>query len=94
MSVSKVVDKIWRVSFIDYDLGYFDEDRAEPAENPFVTKVLPIVFGKKCNPCVEYAPRRKMVGLEDETSNQLFDTLAQWNDYLENHVPYFQGPEL
>ena len=24
---------------------------------------------------------------------QLFDTLAEWNDYLENHVPYFSKPE-
>ena len=24
---------------------------------------------------------------------QLFDTLAEWNDYLENHVPYFQKPQ-
>ena len=21
--------------------------------------------------------------------DQLFDTLAEWNEYLENHVPYF-----
>jgi hypothetical protein len=37
-------DKIWLVSFMDYDLGFFDEDeaRVEPGENPFTTKVLPM----------------------------------------------------
>ena len=24
---------------------------------------------------------------------QLFDTLAEWNDYLEKYVPYFQKPQ-
>ena len=44
MGIREVADKIWLVSFMEYDLGYFDEDenRAEPAENPFVTKVLPM----------------------------------------------------
>jgi hypothetical protein len=37
-------DDIWLVSFMDYDLGYFDlETRVlEPLENPFGPKVLPI----------------------------------------------------
>jgi putative transposase len=36
-----VDDKLWLVSFMDYDLGYFDEDngRVEPIENPFAYKV-------------------------------------------------------
>jgi len=36
--------KIWLVSFMDYDLGYFDlETRVlEPLENPFGPKVLPM----------------------------------------------------
>ncbi len=25
-----------------------------------------------------------------ETCQELFDTLAQWNTFLEDHVPYFQ----
>lgn len=28
-----------------------------------------------------------MVRVEGETSNQLFDILAEWNTYLEQHVP-------
>ena len=27
-----------------------------------------------------------MVGYDGEKLNQLFDTLAQWNYYLENHL--------
>lgn len=35
-------DKIWLVSFMNYDLGYFDEDskKFEPLENPFGPKVV------------------------------------------------------
>ena len=35
---------LWLVSFMDYDLGYFDlETRVlEPLENPFGPKVLPM----------------------------------------------------
>jgi putative transposase len=32
----------WRVTFMQYDLGYFDDEtcRLEPIENPFGAKVL------------------------------------------------------
>ena len=35
---------IWLVSFMDYDLGYFDLETQvlEPLENPFGPKVLPM----------------------------------------------------
>jgi putative transposase len=41
VGVREVDDKLWLVSFMDYDLGYFDEDngRVEPIENPFAYKV-------------------------------------------------------
>jgi len=41
VGVREVDDKLWLVSFMDYDLGYFDEDngRVEPIDNPFVLKV-------------------------------------------------------
>ncbi|MEX2524008.1 MAG: IS481 family transposase [Gammaproteobacteria bacterium] len=44
VGITEVSDKIWLVSFMNFDLGYFDEDenRVEPAENPFVPKVLPM----------------------------------------------------
>jgi putative transposase len=37
LGLREVDDQIWLVSFLDYDLGFFDnkEDRVEPAANPF-----------------------------------------------------------
>jgi len=42
--VNQVSDKIWLVSFMEYDLGYFDHQtcRLEPVENPFAAKVFPM----------------------------------------------------
>jgi putative transposase len=36
--------RIWLASFMDYDLGYFDDEtrRLEPPQNPFGSKVLPM----------------------------------------------------
>jgi putative transposase len=44
VGIKEVHDDIWRVSFMDYDLGYFDLDTRvlEPLENPFGPKVLPM----------------------------------------------------
>jgi putative transposase len=41
VGIREVADKIWLVSFMDYDLGFFDEDvgRVEPASNPFVPEL-------------------------------------------------------
>jgi putative transposase len=38
VGITEVADKIWLVSFMEYDLGFFDEEvgRVEPATNPFV----------------------------------------------------------
>ncbi|MBD3647293.1 MAG: IS481 family transposase [Pseudomonadales bacterium] len=38
VGIREVADKIWLVSFMDYDLGFFDEEegRVEPAQNPFL----------------------------------------------------------
>ncbi|HHG89930.1 MAG TPA: IS481 family transposase [Devosia sp.] len=37
LGLREVDDQIWLVTFLDYDLGFFDdkEDRVEPATNPF-----------------------------------------------------------
>ena len=43
VGVREVEDQIWLVSFLDYDLGYFDNERGrvEPGPNPFMPdKVL------------------------------------------------------
>jgi putative transposase len=44
VGIKEVHDDIWLVSFMNYDLGYFDlETRVlEPLENPFGPKVLPM----------------------------------------------------
>lgn len=44
VGIKQVSDNIWLVSFMQYDLGYFDHEicRLEPIENPFSPKVLPM----------------------------------------------------
>jgi hypothetical protein len=44
VGIREVEDKIWQVSLMEYDLGFFDDDenRVEPAGNPFTPKVLPM----------------------------------------------------
>src|ERR1700738_1408598 len=46
VGIKQTDERIWLVSFMDYDLGYFDDEtcRLEPLENPFGPKVLdPVV---------------------------------------------------
>ncbi len=42
VGIRQVDDQIWQVSFMDYDLGYFDLEtgRLDPGANPFGPKVL------------------------------------------------------
>ena len=44
VGIKEVHDDIWLVSFMDYDLGYFDLDTRvlQPLENPFGPKLLPM----------------------------------------------------
>jgi putative transposase len=44
VGVKQVEEKIWLVSFMRYDLGFFDHEtcRIESAVNPFAAKVLPM----------------------------------------------------
>lgn len=44
VGIKEVADRIWLVSFMHYDLGYFDHEtcRLEPRKNPFEAKVLPM----------------------------------------------------
>lgn len=44
VGIKQVEDRLWLVSFMDYDLGYFDdtECRLEPLDNPFGSKLLPM----------------------------------------------------
>ena len=44
VGIKEVDDGIWIVSFMHYDLGFFDHEtgRLEPVDNPFEPKVLPM----------------------------------------------------
>jgi putative transposase len=44
VGVTQVGERIWLVTFMEYDLGYFDDEtcRLEPIDNPFGPKVLPM----------------------------------------------------
>jgi putative transposase len=44
VGIKQTDDRIWLVSFMNYDLGYFDHEtcRLEPLANPFGPKVLPM----------------------------------------------------
>ena len=42
--VKQVCEHVWLVTFMEYDLGYFDDEtcRLEPIDNPFGPKLLPM----------------------------------------------------
>jgi putative transposase len=44
IGIKEVSEKIWLVTFMDYDLGFFDHEtgRVECTENPFAAKPLPM----------------------------------------------------
>ena len=44
VGIKQVDERIWLASFMQYDLGYFDDEtcRLEPLQNPFGPKVLPM----------------------------------------------------
>jgi putative transposase len=44
VGVKEVDEKVWLISFMHYDLGFFDHEsnRFECAESPFAAKVLPM----------------------------------------------------
>ena len=44
IGIREVADRIWLVSFMHYDLGFFDHEtgRVESAANPFEAKLLPM----------------------------------------------------
>ena len=44
VGIKQIDERIWLVSFMEYDLGYFDDEtcRLEPLQNPFGPKLLPM----------------------------------------------------
>ena len=58
VGIREVEDRIWLVSFLHDDLGYFDheEGRMEPGPNPFRGKSVNYVPGIDCKPCLQNGP--------------------------------------
>ena len=56
VGVTQVGERIWLVTFMQYDLGYFDDEtcRLEPIENPFGPKVLPMSRNELSPMCPEW----------------------------------------
>lgn len=73
VGVREVADKIWLVSFMNYDLGFFDQEcgRVTSAENPFDAKVLPMCPA----PCV-----RVVVASFYHRSSEIFRTQGRHDD--------------
>ena len=44
VGIKQVTERVWLVSFMHYDLGFFDDEtcRLEPVANPFEANVLPM----------------------------------------------------
>ncbi len=68
VGIREASDGIWLVSFMDYDLGYFDEEnrKLEPLENPFGPK---IIAGERAEPLAELkrVSQLEETGLEHKT---------------------------
>jgi hypothetical protein len=62
VGIKEVQDDIWLVSFMDYDLGYFDLETQvlEPLENPFGSKVLPMSLIRCVSPMCPGRTRGKL----------------------------------
>ncbi len=59
IGIREVADQVWQVSFMDCDLGYFDQeqDRVEPGLSPFEpAKSVNHVSGIRCKPCDRNTP--------------------------------------
>jgi putative transposase len=51
VGVKQVADRVWMVSFMDYDLGFFDDQTGRIASNAPRTP-----SAQKCYPCLRYKP--------------------------------------
>jgi hypothetical protein len=59
VGIKEVGDGVWLVSFMDYDLGYFDEETKKTGtfRVPVCTgNSVTYVSGTNCYPCVRYGP--------------------------------------
>ena len=65
VGIKQVSEEIWLVTFMDYDLGYFDHEtcRLEPLENPFGPKLLnPVTSSNAAAPANEAAREARPLG--------------------------------
>jgi putative transposase len=58
IGIKQTEDRIWLVSFMDYDLGYFDYEtlQARTPCKPIRAESVTYVFGINRNPCVRNGP--------------------------------------
>ena len=58
VGVKQIDERIWLVSFMRYDLGFFDDEtcRLESADNRFQAKVLPMSPAMNRCPCERNRP--------------------------------------
>ncbi len=63
VGIKEVHDDIWLVSFMDYDLGYFDrgDSGARTAKKSVRPKSVTYVLGTLCHPCVRAGPKNKEI---------------------------------
>ena len=59
VGIKQTEDRIWLVNFMQYDLGYFDDEtcRLEPLHNPFGPKSVTYISGMNRYLCVRNGPR-------------------------------------
>ena len=55
VGLRQVEEDVWLVSFMDYDMGYFDLEsrKVNAIENPFGPKVIGM-WSEKCKVCARY----------------------------------------
>ena len=81
MGVTQVGERIWLVTFMQYDLGYFEGEtcRLEPIENP---------FGRKCYLC----PRNKLLPMCPERTSLAMATLEGFEPSISTLKGWRAGP--
>jgi hypothetical protein len=90
--IKEVYDDIWLVSFMDYDLGYFDlETRVlEPLENPFGPIVLPMCPVRSVTYVsgLDHETVEPRVGVEPTTCRLRRGTSARLLSFYNKHLRY------
>jgi putative transposase len=68
VGIKQVSEEIWLVSFMDYDLGYFDHEtcRLEPLDNPFGPKLLGPPHGIARSSTINDRTRPKVLPMSPE----------------------------